>query len=132
MTSTREHLAPQAQPFQPGCGEPQPRPTRTGRADRHPAWCDRSRCTADLTRPSVGGEHRSAPIRLNLTTARWLPVRDATAWLSEACAPWPCAVFLRIRIGDVELSMSTEDATPVLDALSTLIASAATAQEVTR
>jgi hypothetical protein len=65
----------------------------------------------------------------------WLPVRDGrdgVAWLSEACAPWPCAVFLRVQVGDLELSMSTDYAATVLDALSTLLASAATAEEVTR
>jgi hypothetical protein len=118
---------------------PQPQPTPTGRAAGHPAWCDRSRCTADPAsqangyRPDIGGEHRSAPVPLNLTTAMWLPVRDGTAWLSEACAPWPCAVFLRVQVGDEELSMSADYAAPVLDALSTLLASATTtAREVTR
>jgi hypothetical protein len=61
-----------------------------------------------------------------------LPVRDGTAWLSEACAPWPCAVFLRVQVGDTELSMSADYAAPVLDALSALLASAATAEGVTR
>jgi hypothetical protein len=124
MIRTQEHLNPQAQP------------TPTDRTDRHPAWCDRSRCTADPAsqaggyRPDTGGEHRSAPIPLNLTTAM-LPVRDGTAWLSEACTPWPCAVFLRVHVGDVELSMSADYAAPVIDALSALLASAATAPEVT-
>ncbi|QOC95410.1 hypothetical protein [Micromonospora craniellae] len=118
--------------------EPQPQPTPTGHADRHPAWCDRSRCTADPTsqaggyRPGAGGEHRSAPIPLNLTTAVWLPARDGTAWLSEACAPWPCAVFLCVQVGEVELFMPADSAAPVLDALSTLLASAATVPEATR
>ena len=118
--------------------DPQPQPTQTGRADRHPAWCDLTRCTADPAsqaagyRPGNGGEHQSAPIPLNLTTAL-LPVRDGTAWLSEACAPWPCNVYLRVQVGDVELSMSGDYAAPLLDALSALLASAATAAEgVTR
>jgi hypothetical protein len=137
MTRTQEHADPQPQPTQTGDGEPQPQPTQPGRGDRHPAWCDRSRCTADPAsqagryRPDAEGEHRSAPLPLNLTTAM-LPVRDGTAWLSEACAPWPCAVFLRVLVGDVELSMSADYAAPVLDALSTLLASSATASEVTR
>ena len=107
-------------------------------AAHHPAWCDRSQCTANPAsqangyRSGVGGEHQSAPVRLNLTTAMWLPVRDGTAWLSQACAPWECAVFLRVQVGDVELSMSADYAAPVLDALSALLASAATAEEVTR
>jgi len=123
MTRTQEHPNPQTQP------------TPTGRTDRHPAWCDRSRCTADPAsqaggyRPD-GGEHRSATVPLNLTTAM-LPVRDGTAWLSEACAPWPCSVYLRVLVGDVELSMSADYAAPVIDALSALLASATTAPEVT-
>ena len=125
MIRTQEHTDPQLQP------------TQNGRADRHPAWCDRTRCTADPASqaggylPDAGGEHRSAPIPLNLTTAM-LPVRDGTAWLSEACAPWPCAVFLRAHVGDVELSMSADYAAPVLDALSALLASAGTPEGVTR
>lgn len=115
----------------------QPHPTPTGRADRHPAWCDRSRCTADPAsqangyRSGVGGEHRSAPVALNLTTGQWLPVRDGTAWLSEACAPWPCEPHLRVQVGDAHLSMPADDARRVLDAVSTLLASATTAPEMT-
>ncbi len=120
-----------------GISAAQPASTPAAPAN-HPASCDRTRCTANPAsqangyRPSVGGEHQSVPIRLNLTTAIWLPVRDGTARLSQACAPWECAVYLRVQFGDVELSMPAEDATPVLDALSTLIASAATDQEVNR
>jgi hypothetical protein len=118
--------------------EPQARSAPNPCAQTHPAWCDPMRCTADPAsqahgyRPGFGGEHRSAPVPLNLTTAMWLPVRDGTAWLSEACAPWPCAVFLRVLVGDLELSVSADYAAPALDALSTLLASAATAEEVTR
>ena len=56
MTGTHEHT------------DHRPQPTPTGRTDRHPAWCDRSRCTADPAsqangyRPGIGGEHMSAPI----------------------------------------------------------------------
>lgn len=72
-------------------------------ANRQPAWCDRTRCTADPAnqangyRTGAGGEHRSAPVPLNLTTAMWLPVRDGTAWLTEACAPWPCDPYQRVQ-----------------------------------
>jgi hypothetical protein len=61
-----------------------------GNADRHPAWCDRSRCTADRStqahgyRSGVGGEHRSAGVSLNLTAAGWPVPPHAVAWLSEA------------------------------------------------
>jgi hypothetical protein len=125
MTGTQEHI------------DPQPQPAQSSRVDWHPAWCDRTRCTADPASqangyaPSVGGEHQSTPIPLNLTTTM-LPVRDGTAWLSEACAPWPCDVFLRVQAGDLQLSMSGDYATPVLDALSALLASAATPEEVIR
>src|SRR3954452_2899215 len=80
-------------------------------AATHPAWCDRALCTADPAsqangyRPDIGGEHRSAPVPLSLSTAMGLPVGDATVWLSEACAPWPCSPYLRVQAGDVESSM---------------------------
>jgi hypothetical protein len=62
----------------------------------------------------------------------WLPVRDGTAWLSEACAAWPCAAFLRVQVGDTDLSMPADDVRWVLDALSTLLASTTAAEEATR
>ena len=126
MTRTPEHT------------EPQPHPVPNGRAARHPGWCDPTRCTADPAsqangyRSGVGGEHRSAPISLDLTTAFWLPVRDGTAWLTEAYAPWPCDAYLRVQVGEEELSMPADHTWRVIDALSTLLASAATAEEVTR
>lgn len=92
----------------------------------HPAWCDPARCTADPAsqadgfRAGIGGEHRSAPIRLSLTRAMWLQVREGTAWLSQACAPWECEVFLDIQIGDTELSVPVGYAAPVLGALAGL------------
>lgn len=111
----------------------EPQPEETG---AHPAWCDLTRCTADPAsqadgyRLKAGGEHRSAAITLDLTTALGLPVRHGMAWLSEACAPWLCDVFLRVRVGDVELSVSAADARPVIDALSALLASTDTGEEV--
>jgi hypothetical protein len=122
----------------PAHPEPQPRPAPHRCAQTHPAWCDLTRCTADPAsqshgyRPSIGGEHRSTPICLNLTTVMSLPARDGTAWLSDACAPWPCAPFLHVQVGDLELSMSVDYAALVLNVLTTLLASAATAEEVTR
>ncbi len=116
----------------------QPLTTPRPGAQPHPVWCDPTRCTADPTsqahgyRGGVGAEHRSVPVPLDLTTALWLPVRDGTAWLSQACTPWECAVVLHLQVGDLELSLHTDYAAPVLDVLSALIASAATAQEVTR
>jgi len=118
--------------------EPRPFSAPDPGAQTHPVWCDLTRCTADPAsqadgyRPGVGGEHRSAPISLALTTAMWLPIRDGTAWLTVACTPWPCELYLRVQVGDVHLSMPAADARLVLDALSTLLASATTAEEVTR
>jgi hypothetical protein len=114
-----------------------PQPTPTCHADRHPPWCDRSRCTADPAsqangyQPHIGGEHRSAPIPLNLTTAQWPPVRDGTAWPTEACAPWRCEPYLRVQVGEAHLSMPACNARRVIDALSTLLAPATTTEEVT-
>lgn len=57
MTGTHEHT------------DHRPQPIPTGRADRHPAWCDRSRCTADPAsqangyRPAIGGEHKPGRVR---------------------------------------------------------------------
>lgn len=51
-----------------------------------------------------------------------LPVRDGTVWLAEACAPWRCAVFLRVRVGGVELSVSADYAAPMCAALSVVLA----------
>ncbi|PZG21154.1 hypothetical protein C1I95_08025 [Micromonospora craterilacus] len=62
----------------------------------------------------------------------WLPAWEATAWLTEACAPWPCEPLLRVQMGDAHLSIPTDDARQVLDALSALLASASPTREVTR
>ena len=125
MTRTQEHPSLQ------------PQPTQTGRTDRHPAWCDPTRCTANPTRQTgasrldIGGEHQSAPMPARLTTAV-LPVRDGTAWLSQACTPWTCDTYLRVQVGDVDLSMPAADARRVLADLSALLSLAATAEGVTR
>ena len=117
---------------------PQPQPTQPGRTDRHPAWCDPTRCTAKPDsqtggyRANAGGEHLSVPVPVNLTTAVLLPVRDGTAWLSQACAPWTCDTYLRVQVGDVHLPMPADDARQVLADLSALLAPTATAEEVNR
>lgn len=69
------------------------------------------------------------PVRL--TGAVLLLVRDGTAWLSEACAPWTCDTYLRVQVGDVHLSMPVADARRVLADLSALLCLAATAEGVT-
>jgi hypothetical protein len=126
MTRAQEHL------------NLQPQPTQTGRTARHPAWCDLTRCTADPAsqtdgyRSDLGGEHQSAPVPVRLTSAVLLPVRDGTAWLSEACAPWTCATYLHVQLGDLHLSMPADDARRVLADLSALLSLADTAEEVTR
>jgi hypothetical protein len=118
-----------------------PRAADTPAADtaEHPTWCDRSRCTADPStqangyRSGVGGEHRSADVRLNLRAGNWPIPPAAVAWLSEAVAPWRCSTYLRITVdGDTELSMPVESAAPILAELSALVASALTEAEVSR
>jgi hypothetical protein len=116
---------------------PHPQLTQTGRAADHPAWCDLTRCTADPASQangyrSDGGEHRSAPVAVSLAAAVLLPVRDGTAWLSEACAPWTCDTYLRVQVGDVHLSMPAENARRVLADLSALLCRAPSAEGVTR
>lgn len=111
---------------------PQPQPTLSGRIGDHPAWCDPTRCIADPGRQIDGyqsertGEHQSAPVPVRLTSAVLLPVRDGTAWLSQACAPWTCDTYLRMQVGDVHLSMPAEQARRVLADLSVLLSLAAT------
>jgi len=116
-----------------------PQPTGNRCAVRHPSWCDPDRCTADpaaTTRDGyhagAPGEHRSAPIAFRLGAASWLPARDGTAWLTEACAPWQCAPYLRVQVGELHLFMPADEAQRVLEDLSTLLASATTVTEVTR
>lgn len=116
--------------------KPQPQSTQTGRVD-HPAWCDPTRCTADPAtqtdgyRSDLGGEHRSAPVPVSLAGAFLLPVRDGTAWLSAACAPWTCDTYLRVQVGDVHLSMPAENARRVLADLSALLCPVLPAEGVT-
>jgi hypothetical protein len=66
----------------------------------------------------------SVPVRL--AGAVLLPVRDGTAWLTSACAPWTCDTYLRVQVGDVHLSMPAEHARRVLADLSALLCLAAT------
>ena len=107
----------------------------------HPAWCDLTPCTADPAsqaegyRPGVGGKHRSVPVPLDLSTAVGLSVtavRDLTAWLTQACAPWPCDTYLRVQVGQMRLSLPTVDARQVLDALAALLGLATAAEQVGR
>jgi hypothetical protein len=98
----------------------------------HPSWCDPEQCTADPAatdragyRVGHGGEHRSAPIRLDLgASIELLPARSGTAYLSEAAAPWRCSPYLRVRVGDATMSLPVDHARPLLVALSDLVASA--------
>jgi hypothetical protein len=52
------------------------------------------------------------------------------AWLSRSCAPWPCATWLRIRVGGLDLALPADSARRVLDPLSLLLALAAATGEV--
>jgi len=97
----------------------------------HPAWCDRTRCTADPAsqvegyRSGVGGQHCSADLALNLRAGLWPIPPSAVVWMTEAVAPWRCSTYLRIELaGGAEISMPVESAAPVLAALSGLVASA--------
>jgi hypothetical protein len=104
----------------------------------HPAWCDRSRCTADPSTQANGfrfggGQHRSDDLPLNLRACMWPVPPHAVAFLSEAVAPWRCSTYLRITVDrDTELAMPVESAAPILAALSALVASAMTDVEVNR
>jgi len=115
--------------------------TVTGHAKRpigHPPWCDPALCTADPAATTIhgyragsGGQHRSAPVPLDLRSAMWPPARTGTAYLTESVAPWRCSAYLRIQVGDTELSMTVDHAGPVLDALSALVATALAAEGAT-
>src|SRR5262245_2516620 len=105
-------------------------------AATHPAWCDHARCTADPVsqadgyRAGAGGEHRSAPVPLDLTCAMLLPGRAGEAWLTQAVAPWPCSTYLRVRIADAELSMPVEHAVTQISALLRLVMAGQAGEEV--
>jgi hypothetical protein len=71
-------------------------------------------------------------VTLPLAAALWLPAQDGMAWLTEACAPWPCDPFLRVQVGDGQLFLPVDNAGQVLDALSALLTSATPGEEVTR
>jgi hypothetical protein len=114
---------------------PQPVPTFvTGHLNQplgHPSWCDPALCTADPAATTIdgyragsGGEHRSAPVPLDLRTAMWFPARTGTAYLRESVAPWRCSAYLRVQVGDTEVSVTVDHAGPILDALSALVATA--------
>jgi hypothetical protein len=47
-------------------------------------------------------------------------------------APWPCQTYLRIRVGDAEVSTPADHAAPVLSALNMLTATGRSGEEVTR
>jgi len=99
-------------------------------ATSHPAWCDRDRCTADPAcqargyRPGAGGEHRSAPVPLDLSYAMWGPGLSGEAYLTESVAPWRCSTYLHIRAGDTRIAMAVDKAAPVFSALLGLVMTA--------
>jgi hypothetical protein len=104
---------------------------------RHPAWCHHTRCTANPAsqangyRAGAGGEHRSAPIPLDLTTALPLSTPAGEVYLTEAVAPWQCSTYLHIQVGDAAVSMPVEYAERVLSTLHMIVAAAQAGQAVT-
>ena len=97
----------------------------------HPAWCSARHCDAvtDPRLPADGGSHRSEPIGLDLTllvAAAIGPVRQASAYLQQASAPWETTPFLVVDIdGETESAfLPLMDAVAVLDQLNRLIAGA--------
>jgi hypothetical protein len=97
---------------------------------KHPACCDPAGCTAvaasavlDSRLAGSGGQHRSAPIPVDLSEAIWLPQRTGTGYLTGAAAPWPGTPDVHIRRGQAELSLPSDAAGPVLAALCGLVAS---------
>jgi hypothetical protein len=100
-------------------------------AVRHPAWCDRTRCTANPAattgagyRPASAGQHQSAPIPLDLTCAFPLQGDAGETYVTEAVAPWPCSTYLHVRVRDADVSMPAEYAARVLSALNMLTVAA--------
>jgi len=96
----------------------------------HPGWCDPAVCTAvaasgvlDSWLAGGGGQHRSAPIPVDLTGAIRLPQQTGTAYLTAAAAPWQRRPYRHLQLGSAELCLPTEAAGPVLAALSGLVAS---------
>ena len=71
------------------------------------------------------GEHRSAPVPLDLTAAWLLPDRSGTAYLSQGVAPWTCSTYLRVEVGDAAVALPTDAAEPALAALSALLLASA-------
>jgi len=98
---------------------------------KHPAGCDPAGCTAVAASAVLGsylagsgGQHRSAPIPVDLSEAVWLPQRIGAGYLTGAAAPWRGTPCLHVRLGQAELSLPSDAAGPVLAALSGLVASA--------
>lgn len=99
-----------SQPPQPTRIPPRPEPAAPPAEPvpiTHPVWCDPTRCTAPAEQPTretyqgerERGEHLSAEVE-NL----W----GATAYLSQAVAPWECRVHLRIEANGVPGRLSFE------------------------
>lgn len=101
--------------------------TETRCAIRHPAWWDRARTAnsagqANGYRPGEGGEHRSAPVPLDLTCTFPLPSNAGEAYLTEAVAPRLCSTYLHDWVDDGEVAMPAGYAAQVLSALYMLTA----------
>lgn len=76
-------------------------------ARKHPSWCDTRVCTADPLASTAqgymdghGGEHRSAPMAVDLTPIEGVPSGPYAAYLERVAAPWACTTYVRIQRGD--------------------------------
>jgi len=70
---------------------------------------------------------------LNIGAGNWPVPPTGVAFLTESVAPWRCSTFLRIVVdGSAELSMALESAASLLSAITELVASALTNEEVSR
>jgi hypothetical protein len=103
----------------------------------HPAWCNRTLCTAPAERPATfepenGRYHWSAPVPLNLRvvlTAVLAAPGDGpvTAQLCQPVAPWPCEIYLRVNGGNdgAHLNVAVRDVARVATIIGGLLGAAA-------
>ncbi|NLT56531.1 MAG: hypothetical protein GXX79_18605 [Actinomycetales bacterium] len=92
----------------------------------HPEWCDLERCEAlppgrkDERR--WWGEHRSAPVALEVPGDLYGLARTGAVWLSRSAAPWGCETYLRVEVGGHRSAVPVCTARGVLDRVGGLLA----------